>query len=114
MWTLTLTNADSLARGRSGDEIEDAGFTMTKARRRSNSSLDGNKDFKFKTKFETIEQEPVFEESVHGDGGRNHYAEPNAIEPHDAPELEKQTSSTDSSVGSFEDASPVSDAGSRF
>ena len=39
---------------------------MANARRRSNSSsyIAGLKDFK--TKFETVEQDPVFEEDIHG------------------------------------------------
>ncbi len=55
-----------LPRGVDGDEIEDEGFHMTNARRRSNSSsyVAGLKDFK--TKFEQIDQEPVFEEHLHG------------------------------------------------
>jgi hypothetical protein len=41
---------------------------MTNPRRRSNSSthVAGAKDFK--TKFETVEPEPVFEEELHGPG----------------------------------------------
>jgi hypothetical protein len=57
---------DVICRGVDGEEIQDAGFTMTNARRRSNSSsyAAGLKDFK--TKFEHVEQEPVFEENLHG------------------------------------------------
>lgn len=51
-------------RGRSGDEVQDYGYTMNNARRRSNSSTQGLADFR--TKFETIEPEPVFEEQLHG------------------------------------------------
>jgi len=52
--------------GVEGEEIQDADFALTNARRRSNSSsyAAGLKDFK--TKFEAIETEPVFEESIHG------------------------------------------------
>jgi hypothetical protein len=55
-------------RGREGDEIEDYAYNLTNPRRRSNSSTHalGLKDFK--TKFETIEPEPVFEEELHGPG----------------------------------------------
>jgi len=55
--------------GREGDEIEDYSYNLANARRRSNSSTHQLKDFK--TKFETIEPEPVFEEELHGpvDGG---------------------------------------------
>lgn len=56
----------TLPRGVEGDEVQDAGFNLSNARRRSNSSsyTAGLKDFK--TKFEQIETEPVFEEEVHG------------------------------------------------
>jgi predicted secreted protein len=55
---------------------------MAYARRRSNSSTLNMKDFK--TKFEAVEPEPVFEEELHGPMGE---------------ELEKQsTTSTDHSV----------------
>ncbi|PGH13796.1 hypothetical protein AJ80_06184 [Polytolypa hystricis UAMH7299] len=50
--------------GRSGDEVHDYGYTFTNARRRSNSSTQGLTDFK--TKFEAVEAEPVFEEELHG------------------------------------------------
>ena len=55
-------------RGVDGEEVQDAGFTLTNERRRSNSSsyTPGLKDFK--TKFEQVEQEPVFEEELHGGG----------------------------------------------
>ncbi|KAF7587519.1 hypothetical protein BBP40_007164 [Aspergillus hancockii] len=54
----------SLLEGRSGDEVQDYNYTFTNARRHSNSSTHGMADFK--TKFEAIEQEPVFEEGLHG------------------------------------------------
>lgn len=49
-----------------GEEIQDAGFNMNNARRRSNSSsyAPGLKDFK--TKFEQRDEDPVFEEDIHG------------------------------------------------
>ncbi|KAH0565312.1 hypothetical protein GP486_001294 [Trichoglossum hirsutum] len=50
--------------GREGDEIEDYSYNMTKPRRHSNSSTAASKDFK--TKFEAVEPEPVFEEELHG------------------------------------------------
>ncbi|KAI9805569.1 MAG: hypothetical protein M1825_000820 [Sarcosagium campestre] len=50
--------------GRSGEEVEDYNYNLTNPRRRSNSSTHAPKDFK--TKFEHIEQEPVFEEEIHG------------------------------------------------
>lgn len=55
---------------------------MANARRRSNSSTHNMHDFK--TKFEAVETEPVFEEEIHGPMGED---------------LEKQsTTSTDKSV----------------
>ena len=45
--------------------MQDCGYTLTNARRRSNSSMQGLADFR--TKFETHETEPVFEEQIHGD-----------------------------------------------
>lgn len=53
-----------ISRGRSGDEVQDYEYNFTNARRHSNSSSQGLADFK--TKFETIEPEPVFEEELHG------------------------------------------------
>ncbi|CAI7618471.1 unnamed protein product [Penicillium manginii] len=50
--------------GRDGEEVHDYGYTFNNARRRSNSSTQGLADFR--TKFETIDPEPVFEEQVHG------------------------------------------------
>jgi hypothetical protein len=71
-----------LPRGKEGDELEDYAYNMANARRRSNSSTFTAKDFK--TKFETIEPEPVFEEELHGPMGA---------------ELDKQsTASTEKSV----------------
>ena len=51
-------------RGRSGDEMQDYGYRFTNARRRSNSSSQALGDFK--TKFEGVENDPVFEEELHG------------------------------------------------
>ncbi|KAG9237540.1 hypothetical protein BJ875DRAFT_453424 [Amylocarpus encephaloides] len=52
--------------GVNGEEVQDEGFNMANSRRRSNSSsyTAGLKDFK--TKFEQIETDPVFEEDIHG------------------------------------------------
>jgi hypothetical protein len=63
---INCLNADleNLARGRDGDEMQDYGYTFTNTRRRSNSSTQGLSDFK--TKFETVEPDPVFEEELHG------------------------------------------------
>jgi hypothetical protein len=51
-------------RGHEGDEFDDTGYHLANPRRRSNSSTHVAKDFK--TKFETIDPEPVFEEEIHG------------------------------------------------
>jgi hypothetical protein len=65
-----------------GDEVEDIAPNMANARRRSNSSTHNLNDFK--TKFEIIDPEPVFEEELHGPMGE---------------ELEKQsTTSSDRSI----------------
>lgn len=46
--------------------MEDTGFTLANGRRRSNSSSYKAGLIDFKTKFEHVEQDPVFEEDVHG------------------------------------------------
>lgn len=53
-------------RGGVGEEVVDENFRFTNARRRSNSSTLSHHFTDFKTKFEVNEQEPVFEESLHG------------------------------------------------
>ena len=55
------------SRGHPGEEASDYGYTFAQARRRSNSST-GNNLADFKTKFETVETDPVFEEEYHGAG----------------------------------------------
>lgn len=85
------TRLTHIHRGVEGDEVQDEGFNLANARRRSNSSsyTAGLKDFK--TKFEHVEQEPVFEEELHG-----------ALEEED--ELPTaQRINTESSDGSIED-----------
>ena len=49
-----------------GDEVANQGFTFTKSRRRSNSSSISHHTADLKTKFEVNDEEPVFEESLHG------------------------------------------------
>lgn len=53
------------SRGAPGDEKEDLGYNFNNARRRSNSSSH-NAIGDFKTKFEAVESDPVFEEEFHG------------------------------------------------
>lgn len=60
------SEAEQLSRGRPGEEQDDYGYTFTNARRRSNSSTHGHAINDFKTKFETVEPEVVFEEEYHG------------------------------------------------
>lgn len=54
--------------GRSGEEVQDYGYNFTTTRRRSNSSTHHSIG-DFKTKFETVEADPVFEEELHGHVG---------------------------------------------
>lgn len=54
------------SRGTPGEEGQDYGYNFTNARRRSNSSSHGHAISDFKTKFETVESEPMFEEEFHG------------------------------------------------
>ncbi|KAF9738649.1 hypothetical protein PMIN01_03932 [Paraphaeosphaeria minitans] len=74
--------------GQAGDEVEDMGYNIANARRRSNSSTNPARDFK--TKFETIEPEPVFEEELHGPMGA---------------ELDKESTTSSSNTVEEEDAS---------
>lgn len=88
--------------GREGDEIEDYAYNLTKPRRRSNSH--GHVGNEAKTKFEMIDDEPVFKESIHG--------APPAEEDEDAEndnggELEKEESATSTSGGSIEEEDRV-------
>ncbi|EFY91721.1 STF2-like protein [Metarhizium acridum CQMa 102] len=52
--------------GNFADDVVDQDFSFNNARRRSNSSSASHHLNDFKTKFEVIDTEPVFEESVHG------------------------------------------------
>ncbi|ELR04326.1 hypothetical protein GMDG_06708 [Pseudogymnoascus destructans 20631-21] len=73
--------------GIDGEEIQDEGFNVTNARRRSNSSsyAAGLKDFK--TKFELFDPDPVFEENIHG------------ARPEDHMEAASRVTTTESSEG---------------
>jgi hypothetical protein len=53
-------------RGHPGDEVQDTNYAMNNPRRRSNSSSHSKLAKDFKTKFEIVEAEPVFEMSEHG------------------------------------------------
>ena len=56
------SGAHCTSRGTPGDESQDYGYNFTNARRRSNSSSHGHAIGDFKTKFEAVEADPVFEE----------------------------------------------------
>lgn len=85
-------------RGREGDELEDYAYNLTKPRRRSNSfsTAAGHKDFK--TKFETVEPEPVFEEEM-----MDRSAADNTVDSTDDTELDKQSTNSSSGGGSVEE-----------
>lgn len=61
-----MANIVLVYRGTMVDDVVDHGFKFNNARRRSNSSTASHHINDFKTKFEVIDTEPVFEESVHG------------------------------------------------
>ena len=64
----SFTTTDTYVRGTPGDESQDYGYNFTNARRRSNSSSQSHHIHDFKTKFEAVETDPVFEEEFHGPG----------------------------------------------
>ena len=66
IYSTPQTVADqTVHRGHPGDEAQDYGYTFAGGRRRSNSSANATDLGDFKTKFE-LDDEPVFEESLHG------------------------------------------------
>ena len=90
----TLEIIDHVSRGRDGEECQDYGYNFTNQRRRSNSSTQVLGDFK--TKFEGFDQDPVFEEELHG---------PTEDDLEKASTISKEESSTDTSTvgGSLEE-----------
>lgn len=73
--------------------MDDYGYTFANSRRRSNSSTQALGDFK--TKFEAIDQDPVFEEELHG---------PTRTDTEDSNTLEKEESTDTSTLaGSVEE-----------
>ncbi|KAF7508758.1 hypothetical protein GJ744_009005 [Endocarpon pusillum] len=74
--------------GKPGAEMDDYGYKFANSRRRSNSSTQALGDFK--TKFEAVDQDPVFEEEVHG---------PTRTNTEDSNTLEKEESTDTSTVG---------------
>lgn len=81
--------ADS-RRGRDGDEAQDYEYKFTNERRRSNSSTKVLGDFK--TKFEDIDVEPVFEENLHGPSEED-------VEKASMASLDKEESTDSSTLG---------------
>ena len=63
---LSIFLATLPSQGTPGDESQDYGYNFANARRRSNSSSHGHAIGDFKTKFEAVESDPVFEEEYHG------------------------------------------------
>ncbi|KAF2461593.1 hypothetical protein BDY21DRAFT_332640 [Lineolata rhizophorae] len=82
--------------GREGSEIEDFEYNMTNPRRRSNSTSHAHSVKDFKTKFETVEPEPVFEEELHGPPREQQEAATEA-------ELDKASTHSSSGNGSVEE-----------
>ena len=72
--------------------MQDYGYKFTNSRRRSNSSSQAIGDFK--TKFEGIENDPVFEEELHG---------ADVPEEDDSISLEKGDSADSTSSASIEE-----------
>ena len=73
--------------------MQDYGYNFTNARRRSNSSSQTLGDFK--TKFEGVENDPVFEEELHG--------APDGAEEDEHPGLEKAETADSTSSASVEE-----------
>ena len=87
---------NTLHRGTPGDESQDYGYNFTNARRRSNSSTHSHHITDFKTKFEAVEADPVFEEEFHG-------AKPEMDDGEAMNHLEKGESADSISTASVED-----------
>ena len=63
-FTYQLRLSANAGRGHPGEESQDCDYNFNNARRRSNSSNQALGDFK--TKFEGMDDGPVFEEQLHG------------------------------------------------
>ena len=91
-----------MSRGHPGAEAHDYGYTFAQARRRSNSSTQpGLGDFK--TKFETVEPEPVFEEELHGAPAPAAAGEGNGEEASRVGSHEKDSSAESASMASVDE-----------
>ena len=92
-------------RGRDGDEAQDYAYNFTNPRRRSNSS--GHLPRDLKTKFEKVDQEPVFEEELHGAPITTAVTETTVaaitLPTVDGDEVDKEGSATSTSGGSIEE-----------
>lgn len=87
----------TLSRGHPGEEAHDYGYNLTKLRRRSNSSsTHGHAITDFKTKFEAVDPDPVFEEETMG-------ALPDSDEPEFGVGLKKHDTMDSVSGGSVEE-----------
>jgi hypothetical protein len=84
-------------RGKVGSEMDDYGYKFTNSRRRSNSSTQALGDFK--TKFETVDQDPVFEEELHGPS-RTDTEESNALEKEESTDTSTLAGSVEEDDGS--------------
>ena len=90
----TENASDLFDRGAPGEESQDYGYNFTNARRRSNSSGHNHHITDFKTKFETIEADPVFEEE---------YAQAEEVDGGEMHPLEKGESTDSMSTASVEE-----------
>ena len=75
----------------------DYGYTFANSRRRSNSSTQALGDFK--TKFEAVDQDPVFEEGVHGPS-RTDTEESNTLEKDESTDTSTLAGSVEEDEGS--------------
>jgi hypothetical protein len=77
--------------------MNDYGYTFANSRRRSNSSTQALGDFK--TKFEAADQDPVFEEELHGPT-RADTEESNALEKEESTDTSTLAGSVEEDEGS--------------
>ncbi|KAF1981118.1 hypothetical protein K402DRAFT_398815, partial [Aulographum hederae CBS 113979] len=92
--------------GHVGDEVQDYSFRMNNPRRRSNSSSHAVSLSAFKTKFETIEPEPVFEEEIHGPLSVSYEEDHNALEKASTTSSDNN-GSVDGDEGAIDDSKKV-------
>jgi hypothetical protein len=97
--SITAVIDSKLPRGRDGDELQDYAYNINNPRRRSNSFSHGHSLKDFKTKFETIETDPVFEEEVHGPSEEDLRQ---AAEDSSGYDLEKESTTSSADHGSVD------------